>query len=141
MAGLSNDSMMDIMLLTTKLQNLCEGFDDTNKSAIITSKIKILLAITENGGIASPSTIKNKVGLAKSNVALACSKLITEGYVSKVRDNFDIREITYSITEAGKTYLNDFLTISKKNFEGQLAYKNNMKDIKQATSTLLDLIK
>lgn len=140
MANLNNESIKSILLLVAKLQNLCEGFDETNKSAIITSKIKILLAMSEHGKPVSPSVIKTEVGLAKSNVTLACGKLVMEGFITKSHDNFDIREVTYSLTDAGQEYLNDFLTIAKKNFEGQLAYKNNMKEIKQAVENLLDLV-
>lgn len=140
MANSNNENIKSILLLVLKLQNLCEGFDETNKSAIITSKIKILLAVSEHGKAVSPGVIKTKVGLAKSNVTLACGKLVEEGLITKSHDNFDTREIVYSITDAGREYLNDFLTIAKKNFEGQLAYKNNMKEIKQAVDELLGLV-
>ena len=95
----------------------------------------------EHGKPVSPSVIKTEVGLAKSNVTLACGKLVMEGFITKSHDNFDIREVTYSLTDAGQEYLNDFLTIAKKNFEGQLAYKNNMKQIDEAVEDLLSLVK
>ncbi len=136
----NTDDIKSILMLVSKLQNLCEGFDETNKSAVLTSKIKVLLEISHNTK-ATPSYLKLQVGLAKSNVAILCNKLQSEGLIEKHRDGFDTREICYSITEKGIEYLNKFLMTTKKNFERQLAYKNNMEQISTQVDALLDLVK
>ena len=129
----------NVVSLVARLQNLCEGFDDTNKSAVITSKVKVLLELSKAESV-TPTVIKRSVGLAKSNVALICGKLIEEGLVSKSKDSFDTREIFYSITDAGRKYLDEFLAKAKKNFENELAYKNNIKQIDAAIISLLQLV-
>ena len=133
------DDIKSIVMLSSKLQNLFEGFDETNKSAMMTSKVKILLEVSQTEKI-SPSALKNKVGLAKSNIAILCNKLQNDGLIDKHRDGFDTREIYYSITEDGKKFLSDFLKKAKKNFEGELAYKNNMEQINMQVKDLLNLI-
>lgn len=139
MAVQNIDEIKSVILLGVRLQNLCEGFDETNKSAVITSKIKILLTIAAHGH-ASPTVIKNGACLAKSNVTYICNQLLSDGYITKTKDTFDTREITYALTEKGEEHLNVFLSKAKKNFEGEIAYKNNMKEINQAVEHLLDLI-
>lgn len=140
MTGQNVEDIKSVILLGARLQNLCEGFDDTNKSAVITSKMKILLAISAHES-ASPSVIKNEVCLAKSNVAYLCNSLLADGYITKTKGTFDTREISYALTEKGSEHMNDFLSKAKKNFECELAYKNNMKEINQAVVDLLELVK
>ena len=134
------DEITDVLLLISRLQSLCEGFDETNKTAVFTTKIKILIEISKANEI-SPAELKYKVGLAKSNITTACNKLVEEGLVEKNKNLLDEREVYYQLTEKGRVFLNDFLNISKKNFEGQLAYKNNMNDIANQVRNLLDLVK
>ena len=134
------DGIRSVLALTSKLQNLCEGFDETNKSAVFSAKIKILLEISSSEN-ATPSFLKSQVGLAKSNIAIMCNKLIKEGLIEKNKDSFDTREITYKMTEKGDEYLNNFLIVSKKNFERQLAYKNNTNEINKQVEILLDMVK
>ena len=133
------DGIKSVLMLASKLQNLCEGFYETNKSAVFSAKIKILLETSTNQNV-TPSYLKSRVGLAKSNIAILCNKLISENLIEKSKDSFDTREITYKITEKGNEYLNNFLSISKKNFERQLAYKDNFENINNQVNILLDLV-
>lgn len=135
----NQDFAKNIVSLIARLQNLCEGFDDTNKSAVITAKVKILLELSKADSV-TPTVLKRSVGLAKSNVALICRKLIEEGLVSKSKDSFDTREIFYSITDKGEKCLDEFLTKAQRNFESELAYKNNIKQIDAAINDLLQLV-
>ncbi len=135
----NRDFAKNVVSLIARLQNLCEGFDDTNKSAVITAKVKILLELSKADSV-TPTVLKRSVGLAKSNVALICGKLIEEGLVSKSKDSFDTREIFYSITDKGKKCLDEFLTKAQRNFESELAYKNNIKQIDAAINDLLQLV-
>ena len=135
-----NLKIENVIYLITRLQNLCEGFDETNKNAIITSKVKILLAISQSK-VATPSYLKNEVRLAKSNIALLCNNLVNDGYIQKTRDKFDTREIVYSLTEKGNEYLNDFLSRAKKNFNMELAYKHNINEINTGLENIVDLVK
>ena len=135
----NNDYIKNILDLAIRLQNLCEGFDKTSKSAVLTSKIKILLVLSKYVET-TPSVIQENVGLAKSNITIMCNSLIKEGYVTKVRDSFDTREIFLQLTDQGKKYLDEFLFKANKNFTSELAYKNNETQIRDAVANLLSLI-
>ncbi|MGN1221819.1 MAG: MarR family winged helix-turn-helix transcriptional regulator [Christensenellales bacterium] len=130
----------DIVGLIARLEVLCEGFDDLNKTAVLTSKVKVLLEVSNQNNV-SPNKLKTKVGLAKSNLTLLCNSLVKDGLITKNRDEFDNRAIFYNITEKGKDYLNVILDKMKKNFEGELAYKNNMKQVDVAVKNLNELVK
>lgn len=130
----------DVVGLIARLEVLCEGFDELNKTAVITSKVKVLLEVSNQNNV-SPNKLKTKVGLAKSNLTLLCNSLVKDGLITKNRDEFDSRAIYYNITEKGKNYLNVILNKMKKNFEGELAYKNNIKQVDVAVKNLNELVK
>jgi DNA-binding MarR family transcriptional regulator len=129
----------NIVSLTSRLQNLCEGFDDSKKTALLSAKLKILLEVSQHKKL-SPGILKNRVGLAKSNLALACNMLTKQGLIVKSKDEFDTRSIFYSITSKGDEVLNQILTKMKENFEGELAYKNNLKQIDETVANLLSCV-
>lgn len=135
-----NQKIKNILSLAIRLENLCEGFDETNKSAVLTSRIKVLLEISKAESV-TPNILKTNVGLAKSNIAILCNALTKESLIKKNKDSADTREISYSITEKGLDELDKFLSKAKKNFEGRLAYKNNMKQIDESVENLLQLVK
>ena len=138
MTNLQN--IKQVVSLISRLQLLCEGFDKSNKSTVITSKIKILLEISCQKDLA-PNILKSKVGLAKSNLAILCNQLIKEDLITKTKDKIDNRAICYNITESGQNWLDDKLVELKKNFENELAYKNNMRQVETLISDLLELVK
>ncbi|HAJ77564.1 MAG TPA: hypothetical protein DCO89_00650 [Clostridiales bacterium] len=129
----------NVLSLAVRLENLCEGFDVTTKSATLTSKIKVLLEISKAESV-TPATLQFKVGLAKSNLAILCNKLKNEKLIEKKRDEFDGREISYTITEDGEKVLDLYLKKAQKNFERQLSYKNNMKQIDESVKDLSELV-
>ena len=134
------EMISNVLSLAVRLENLCEGFDSNNKSAVLTSKIKILIELSKRDS-ASPRLLMASVGLAKSNIAMLCNDLVKEEMISKKRDDFDTREISYSITEKGANEINKYFSKAKKNFEGELEYKNNIKQIEKSVSDLLELVK
>lgn len=129
-----------IVSLVSRLQLLCEGFDDTNKSAIISSKFKVLLELSKKSYL-SPAEIKQNLGLAKSNVAGLCNKMAEDGEIEKIKDKFDSRSIYYALTSAGKQKLETMLAQMDKNIKGQLAYKNNFAKIAKTSRELFELVK
>lgn len=128
-----------IVSICSRLENLCEGFDVSSKSALISSKFKVLLALSEKPNT-SPSMLIDRLGLAKSNLALLCKSMISEGLIKKNKDQFDSRVIFYSLTELGTKTLNESLTLMADNFTKQLAYKNKFKEIEALLINLKDLI-
>lgn len=135
----NNKIVKNIINVCTRLENLCEGFDVDSKSLLISSKLKILLAIDEEERV-SPTMLINKIGLAKSNIALICKNLIKEDLIKAERDHFDSRVVFYSSTQKGKEYLAKSLEKMSFNFKRELAYKQNLKEIEQALLVLKDLI-
>lgn len=131
-----------IIDLITTLQNLCEGFDEVNsvKKTLLTSKIKILLEIKKCDKL-SPTFLIDKVGLAKSNLALMCNGLIDEGLITKLRDENDKRVIYYSLTPMGLETLNKTLKEFSDNFKRTMSYKQNDKEIEKLVDSLLKMVK
>ncbi len=134
-----NNLVKNIIKVCSRLENLCEGFDIDSKTNLISSKLKVLLFIGDGKNV-SPSDIIDKVGLAKSNLALLCKSLYNEGLISKNKDAFDSRVIFYSLTEKGQNYLDEQLDNMTKNFKGQLAYKNMFREIDRLLVSLKDII-
>lgn len=128
-----------IVSTCSRLENLCEGFDISSKSTLISSKFKVLLALSEKPKT-SPSMLIDKLGLAKSNLALLCKSMINEGLIEKSKDQFDSRVIFYSLTNLGTKTLSENLNIMADNFTKQLAYKNKFKEIEALLINLKELI-
>ena len=129
-----------IVCLVNRLQFLCEGFDDKNKNAVMTSKFRVLLSLSMYDKL-TPTAIKQSVGLAKSNVAGLCNKLMNEGLIEKYKDAFDNRAIFYAITEKGSFELEVMLAQMDKNLKNELEYKNNFDKISKISKELLELVK
>lgn len=128
-----------IVSTCSRLENLCEGFDVSSKSTLISSKFKVLLALSEKPKT-SPSMLIDRLGLAKSNLALLCKSMISEGLIKKSKDEFDSRVVFYSLTDQGKQYLDNSLGLMAENFSKQLAYKNRFKEIEALLINLKDMI-
>ena len=135
-----NFDIKTIAMLVNRLGLLCEGFDEVNKNAVMTAKFKVLLVLSQEEKVA-PAVLKQAVGLAKSNVALLCNKLLDEGLIEKYKDSFDNRAIYYSITNLGLAELNKNLAQMNKNFKNELEYKNNLDEISKISKKLWELVK
>lgn len=128
-----------IVSTCSRLENLCEGFDISSKSTLISSKFKVLVELSEKPKT-SPSMLIDRLGLAKSNLALLCKSMVQEGLIEKTKDEFDSRVVFYSLTENGKTMLENNLNLMAENFTKQLAYKNRFKEIEALLINLKDMI-
>ena len=140
MEGKNFEEIKTIVSLAMRLQSLCEGFDETNKNAIISAKFKVLLELSKRDKL-SPAEIKQSLGLAKSNVSNLCGKLVESGEIAKSKEKFDNRVIFYSITPLGEAELADMLDKMQKNFKTELEYKNNFPKIVKSARELADLVK
>ena len=140
MEGQDFEEIKTIASLAMRLQNLCEGFDETSKNAIISAKFKVLLELSKKDKL-SPAEIKQNLGLAKSNVSNLCGRLVEDGEIAKSKEKFDNRTIFYSITPLGEAELADMLDKMQKNFKTELEYKNNFPKIVKSARELADLVK
>ena len=140
---MENKNLVDIKniaCLVNRLQFLCEGFDDVNKNAVMTAKFRVLLNLSLYDKL-TPTAIKQSVGLAKSNVAGLCNKLLAEGLIEKYKDSFDNRAIFYAITNKGNAELETMLSQMNKNLKSELEYKDNFDKIAKSAKELLELVK
>ena len=95
--------------LRIMLQSICDGFDaeNLNKKSSLTMRTKVLYALSKNERCC-PSILIEKLGIAKSNLALLCKTMCEDGVISAVKSDQDKRNIYYSITEKGLVELNEF---------------------------------
>lgn len=128
-----------VVNLACKLTDLCEGFDDCNKSCVMNSKFRVMMVIDKYGAV-SPTVLKDEVAIAKSNLAILCKKLIECGELEKTKDLLDGRCVKYKLTSKGKDYLYSMLSIMEDNFVNAVSYKNNLQDIKQVADKLVRLV-
>ncbi|MBQ0017471.1 MAG: winged helix-turn-helix transcriptional regulator, partial [Clostridiales bacterium] len=110
-----------------------------SKNVLISSKFKVLLEIDKKQKL-SPSELVEKVGLAKSNIALLCKSMVKENLISMERDKLDSRIVLYSLTEHGKCELQDTVDKMACNFNRALEYKNGFKEIDELLTKLKDII-
>lgn len=133
------ENIREIVKLACRLTDLCEGFDDCNKSIVMCTKFRVLLAIDDKQKI-SPSELKMKVAIAKSNLAILCKKLIESEEIEKIKDCFDSRCVFYKLTEKGKKWLNDALIKMGENFNRELGYKDNLECVDKTVAKLNELL-
>ena len=116
-------------MLSSKLNNLLEGFDEFYLSKKTNLTIKDMLLVFLLNGDLVPYELIKLLGIAKSNLALIIADLVTKGFVIKKRDNIDKRNIVVSLTLDGKTKANKILESLNKNINNALAYKNNSEGV------------
>jgi len=107
----------------------CEGKNKTN--GLFLAKYQVLYVLSE-GDFVAPKIIINKLGLAKSNLAIIAKELIKDGLIESKKDNQNRREIYYCITQKGRSELTKKLE--------QIEDQANNKQKKQI-KTLEDAIK
>lgn len=98
-----------IIELRILLQGICDGFDEknANKKLQLTMKNKVLFVLEQNPKC-SPGCLIEKLGIAKSNLAILCKSLIDCGEIMLSKSEGDKRNIFYSLTPKGTAELNLF---------------------------------
>lgn len=129
-----------IIMLTSKLNNLLEGFDEFYlcKKSNLTIKDKLLIFLIDKN--LAPFELIKFLGIAKTNLALIIASLEKEGLVVKTRDNIDKRNIIISLTSKGKLKATEILNNINKNINNTLAYKNNANKVNELLNELNDNI-
>ncbi len=90
-------------------QNACESFSkDTSKKDSLPVNVRILFMIADYGRV-SPTLLIDKLYIAKSNLALMCKQLISDGLIESSSDLRDKRIIYYSLTDKGREFLDSKL--------------------------------
>ena len=98
-------------------------------------KLKVL-HIIKNGEKTTPNDIIDKLGMARSNLAIMCNKLTKENLITKHKDPLNKKEIFYAITPAGLELLEEAYNKAENNFIKQ----RNKTKLKKLASELKKLI-
>lgn len=94
-----SDAVIDLKILADRL---AEG---VGKNAGIFSLKYQILYLVGRENIISPRELIYRLGIAKSNLALACNTLVREGLLEKSQDEGNKKEIFYNITKKGSADL------------------------------------
>lgn len=131
-----------ITMLRIILQKMCDGFDvkEANKRSVLTTKHKVLFLLSEQKEVA-PGYLIEKLGIAKSNLALLCSGMVSEGFITASKNQEDKRNITYSITEKGNKELNVFLDDMDKELADVIVSDKEYRLLERKLDEILDIFK
>lgn len=99
MDHLFSDAVIELKILADRL---AEGI---GKSAGVFSIKYQILHLVGRQNVNSPRELIDRLGIAKSNLALACNNLVDEGSLCKTRDEKNKKEIFYTITKKGMAEL------------------------------------
>lgn len=130
----------ELILLLTKISNIVDGFDEffLTKKYNLTIKDKLLVFLNEKP--CTPYELINKLGLAKSNLALITASMIKDKLIVKEQESFDKRNIIYTITEKGREYIKEVIKIVDNNINKQLRYTKNAEKINELVKNLNELL-
>lgn len=126
-----NTTSEEILSLIINLEYLLKN----NDSLKFDIKLKVL-HIIKNGEKTTPNQIIDKLGMARSNLAIMCNKLIKDGLISKHKDALNKKEIYYNITSSGLELLEEAYNKAELNFVKQ----RNKTKLKKLASELKKLI-
>ena len=98
-------------------------------------KLKVLHLINTSEK-ATPNLLIEKLGMARSNLAIMCNNLSKEGLIKKHKEPLNKKEIFYSITEKGKNYLAQNFDLSNKAIE-KLRHKSKIVKLSKDLSKLV----
>lgn len=122
--------------IATRSATMCESMSGKSKNTL-SLKTKILFLLKEKS--LPPVDIMTTLHLAKTNLALLTTEMASEGLITKDKQQYDKRVIYYSITDAGKEYLNARLDIIeaalRKAFPGE-EYEKAFKALDEAVDVL-----
>ena len=88
--------------IATRSATMCESVSGKPKNTL-SLKTKILFLLKDKS--LPPVDIMTTLHLAKTNLALLTSEMAKEGLITKDRQQYDKRVVYYSLTDAGKAYL------------------------------------
>ena len=114
---------------TEEILSLVINFEYLLKSSNIDKfdmKLKVLHLIDKSEKT-SPTFLIEKLGMARSNLAIMCNKLIKENLIEKHKESNNKKEIYYTLTIQGKNYLNETYEKTEVNL---LKLRNKNKIIK-----------
>jgi DNA-binding MarR family transcriptional regulator len=108
-----SDSLIELRLATRRAC-MCES-DNGAKKNTLSLKTKVLFLIAKNY---NSREILTTLLIAKTNLALLTREMANEGLIEKTKGEIDRREVCYTLTQKGASYLNE----RKKSIEESLSF-------------------
>lgn len=99
--------------LATRRMCMCEGKAGARKSTL-SLRTKVLYLIAHD---CSAREIAARLHIAKTNLAQLTTSMAADGLIDKTQGDLDRREVLFSITEKGKSYLDERLRAIDENAE------------------------
>lgn len=99
--------LVEIRILS---DNICDAW---NQKFEVNQKILFLI---DEYGVCSPSLLIGKIGIKKSNLALACKTLLEQNKITKINSQGDKRQIFYCLTEKGREEINKIIDGIERTF-------------------------
>ena len=121
----------EILSLIINLEYMLKNAD----SVKFDIKLKVL-HIIKNSEKTTPNDIIDKLGMARSNLAIMCNKLTKDSLILKHKDSLNKKEIFYTITPAGLELLEEAYNKAENNFIKQ----RNKTKLKKLANDLKKLI-
>lgn len=111
-----SDKLIDLRITLT---HVCDGFslEEGNKSALLSTRIKILYILSERD--VTPSELISKLCIAKSNLANILKVMINDGIVISYKNDNNSKNIYYSITTLGVEELDKYKEKMMSQFRSQ----------------------
>ena len=126
-----NNTSEEILSLIINFEYLLKS-SETEKFDI---KFKVLHLIDRNEK-ATPNYLIDKLGMARSNLAIMCNKLNKSGLIEKHKEPLNKKEIYYTITPEGKILLDENYEKAEQNLS-KLRNKNKIVKLAKELSKLI----
>lgn len=127
------ESIVALKILTDRM---CEGQNKTN--GLFLASHQMLFVLYKEGTL-SPSVLKTRLGLAKSNLAILAKQLIKKGLISSNKNYANRKEVYYSLTKEGEDELMQKLDQIENSIPEKL--KAKAKDIENVANELQNINK
>ncbi len=134
------ENIVELVMLTSRIKNMCEGFDGLNKNLPLDSKNLILMYLYKHE-TASNLELTSFLNFAKGNVANLCKKLIKEGLIEVSKSLIDSRNKRYTLTEIGKECTDELIKQLNNNVRSSVENVSNLTEINYLAIKLLDLLR
>ena len=120
---------MSISRKILETKSLCQTICNISQNEATQTQVKLLYFIDEYGSC-SPQILISKLGIQKTNLALITKQMINSGLIISKKGSYDHRSIFYSLTQKGKTMLNQYLENLDKVFHEQdFALENSLNEV------------
>lgn len=122
--------------LATRRACMCEGKGQSKKNTL-SLKTKVMFLISKG---CCPKEIIQSLVIAKTNLALLTKDMAEDGLIVKTKGTLDRREVSYTLTEKGRAYLDERMSVIEEGAKSTLLtdddYNGAIELIERATRLL-----